>query len=119
MKIELKSNHIPVLGWCDVSECSCYKQFAEEVRDGEIIIYNSAIELDNGELCAFIFYDDYPKKTLYAVFSGTVEYLGRYPDHSAPYTYAFYPEKEIEISCIGYDKEGDDPQVLIMKSKKL
>ncbi len=119
MKIELKSNLIPVLGWCDVSECPCYEHLAEEVRDGNSIICNSDKELDDYELCAFIFYNESSKSTYRVVFSGIVEYMGRHPDHSTPFVYAFYPEKEIKVSCFGYDEEGDAPQVLIMKSKKL
>ncbi len=59
------------------------------------------------------------KKTVSVVYSGTVEYLGRYPDCSTPYAYAFYPEKEIIISYIGYCKCCGDPGRVILKSKKL
>ena len=119
MKIELSNDNIPVLGWCETSECSYYEQLAEDARDGQSIIYNSDKDLDDDELCAFIFYYEYSKKTVSVVYSGTVEYLGHYPDCSTPYAYAFYPEKEIIISSIGYCKCCGDPGRVILKSKKL
>jgi hypothetical protein len=119
MKIELSIDHLPVLGWCDVSECPCLEQLEEEVRDGQSIIYNSDKDLDDDELCAFIFYYEYSKKTIYAVYSGTVEYLGHYPECSAPFAYVFYPEKEIKVSSIGYCKCCGGPGKVILKSKNL
>jgi hypothetical protein len=119
MKLEICNDHLPVLGWCETSECPCYEQLAEEVRDGYEITYNSSLELDEDELCTFIFYDEYSKGTLHAVFSGRVNYLGHYPDHSAPHTYVFYPEKEIKIRCVGHSKDDGSPQVIILKSKIL
>jgi SNF2 family DNA or RNA helicase len=119
MKLKICNNNIPVLGWCDVAECGSYLQLAEDVRDGQSIIYNSDKDLDDGELCAFIFYYEYSKKTVYIVYSGKVEYLGRYPDHSAPYAYVFYPEKEIKVSSIGYCECCGEPGRVILESKKL
>ena len=119
MTVELKNNHLPVLGWCEVSECGCYAQLAEDVGNGECIIYSSDKEFDENELCAFIFYYEFSKKTVYIVYSGKVEYLGRYPDHSAPNAYAFYPDKEIKISNIGHCKCCGEPGEVILKSKKL
>jgi hypothetical protein len=119
MKLEIKNDHLPVLGWCDVSECGSYVQLAEEVRDGQSLIYNSDKDLDDDELCAFIFYYEYSKKTVSVVYSGTVEYIGCYPDHSAPYAYAFNPEKEIKVSSIGYCQCCGDPGMVILESKKL
>jgi hypothetical protein len=119
MTVELKNNHLPVLGWCDGSECGSYVQLAEEVRNGQSLIYNSDKDIDDNELCAFIFYDEYSQKTVSVVFSGTVEYLGYYPDHTAPYAYAFYPEKEIKVRSIGYCRCCGNPGMVILKSKKL
>ena len=59
MEIKLKSNIIPVLGWCDISECNCYNAIAKDMNDGEIIIYNTIIEFEEEELCAYIFYNDF------------------------------------------------------------
>jgi hypothetical protein len=119
MKLKISNDHLPVLGWCEISECPCYEQLAEEVRDGQSIIYNSDKDLDDDELCAFIFYDEYSKGTLHSVFSGRVNSIGHYPDHTAPYAYAFYPEKEIKINSIGYCKCCGGPGEVILKSKKL
>ena len=119
MKLKINNDYIPVLGWCETSECPCYEQLAEDLRNGHMIIYNSIREFDDDELCTFIFYDEYHKNTLYAAFSGTVEFLGQHPDHSAPFAYAFYPEKEIMISCVGKCPDCGDPEVTILKSKKL
>lgn len=119
MKLKLKSNLIPVLGWCDISDCQCYEQLVEEMSNGDSIIYNTDIDLDEDELCAFIFYADYSKKTVYAIFSGTAEYLGRHIDHSAPLTYVFYPGKKIKPRVVGYDKDSRHPKVVILKAKKV
>ena len=119
MKLEINKDHLPVLGWCETSVCSYYEQLAEDVRDGQSIIYNSDKDFDDDELCAFIFYYEYSKKTVSVVYSGKVEYLGRYPDHSAPYAYVFYPEKEIKVSSIGYCECCGEPGRVILESKKL
>jgi hypothetical protein len=119
MKIELKSNTIPVLGWSDISECKCYEQLAKDMNDGEEIIYNTIEEFDDEELCAFIFYDDYSKRTVYSVFSGSVEFIGRHPDHSAPFVYVFYPLKKIKVKGVGYCECCGEPEAVMLKSKKL
>jgi len=119
MNIELSDNRLPVLGWRETSEFSFYEQLAEGVRDGQSIICNSDKDIDQDELCAFIFYYEYSKKSVSVVYSGTVEYLGYYPDHSAPYAYAFYPKKEIKVSYIGYCQCCGDPGKVILESKKL
>jgi len=75
MKIELKSNTIPVLGWSDISECKCYEQLAKDMNDGEEIIYNTIREFEDGELCAYIFYKDFDEGTLYTAYSGRVEFI--------------------------------------------
>jgi hypothetical protein len=94
MKLNISNGHLPVLGYRDMSECSCYEQLAEDMENGEIIIYNTIEEFEDEELCAFIFYDDYSKRTVYSVFSGKVEFIGRHPDHEAPFAYIFIPDKE-------------------------
>lgn len=119
MKIKLENSKIPVLGWSDISECKCYEQLAEDMNDGETIIYNTIEEFDDEELCAFIFYDDYSKRTVYSVFSGSVEFIGRHPDHDAPFAYIFYPDKEIIVESIGYCQCCGEPGKVILKSKKL
>jgi len=115
MKKELSDNNLPVLGWCDTSEDPCYKQLAEGIRDGHSIIYNTDKELDD-DLCAFIFYD---KLDLYVVFSGNVEYLGPYPDLSAPLAYRFIPEKEIRVRFIIDNPEDNSPEEVILWPKIL
>ena len=119
MKIELKSNPIPVLGWSDLAEDHCYVHLAEGVQYGLSIICNTHKKLNEDELCAFIFYNEYSKRTLYKVFSGTVEELGIFPNHLAPNAYKFYPEKEIIISSIGSCPDCGEPEVVILESKKL
>ena len=117
MKRNKKKNTLPILGWCEVSECSCYEELAEEVRNGQNLIYSSDMEFDPDENCAFVFYYEY-RKNVFAVFRGTVEYIGRYPNHSTPYAYIFTPEKEVIAESIGYCKEFGDPKVVILKNKK-
>ncbi len=119
MKIELSNDNIPVLGWSDISECKCYKQLAKDINDGEVIIYNTIKEFEEEELCAYIFYDDYSKQTIYAVYSGRVEFIGRHHDHSAPFAYVFYPMKKIKIKGVGYYKCSGEPEAVMLKSKKL
>ena len=119
MNIELKSNKIQVLGWSDVSECSCYKRLAKDMIDGDSIIYNTIKEFEDEERCVYLFFEDYSKRTLYKAISGRVEFIGRHPDHSAPFAYVFYPLKEIRVSSIGYCKCCGEPDVVILQSKKL
>jgi hypothetical protein len=115
MKKEIKKNLLPVLGWCEVSECPCYGELAEDVRSGQSIIYNSDKEFDDDELCAFIFYYEYPE-SVYVVYSGKVNYLGHYPDHSTPFAYVFTPQREVKIKAVGSCKECNDPQVVVLKN---
>ena len=82
MKIKLESNIIPVLGWSDISECNCYKHLSQDINDGEDIIYNTIRELEDGGLCAYIFYQDYSVRTLYSVYIGRSHFIGRHPNHS-------------------------------------
>jgi hypothetical protein len=119
MKIELKRNIIPVLGWSDISECKCYEQLAKDMDNGECIIYNTIKEFEDKELCAFIFYEEFEKGTLYTVFSGRVELIGRHPNHYVPFVYVFYPMKKIKIKGVGYCKCCDEPEAVMLKSKKL
>lgn len=119
MNLEIKSSVLPVLGWSDISECKCYKQLAKDINDGEAIIYNTIREFEDEELCAYIFYEDYSSKTLYEVYSGKVEFLGRHPDHSAPFVYAFYPMKKIKIKGVGYCECCDEPEAVMLKNKKV
>jgi hypothetical protein len=119
MTVELKNSHLPVLGWRETSEFSFYEQLAEGVQYGLSIICNTHKNLNENELCAFIFYSEYSKRTIYKVFSGTVEELGIFPNHLAPSAYRFHPEKEIKISSIGNCPNCGDPEVVILESKKL
>ena len=119
MKIELKSNTIPVLGWSDISECKCYEQLAKDINDGEEIIYNTIREFEDGELCAYIFYKDFEESKLHTVFTGRVEFIGRHPDHSAPFTYVFYPMKQIKVKGVGYCECCGEPEAVMLKTKKL
>jgi len=119
MKLKLKNNLIPVLGWCDLSECSCYKTLAKDMNDGESIIFNTIREFEDEELCVFIFYEEYDKRNLYSVFTGTVELIGRHPDHSAPLAYKFYPMKKVNIKGVGYCKCCGEPEAVMLKNKKL
>ncbi|MBV6419628.1 MAG: hypothetical protein DAHOPDDO_00851 [Ignavibacteriaceae bacterium] len=119
MKIELKSSILPVLGWSDVAECKCYEQLAKDMNDGEEIIYNTIREFEDDELCAYIFYNDFDSGTLYTVFIGRVEFIGRHPDHSAPFVYVFYPMKQIKVKGVGYCKCCGEPEAVMLKSKKL
>ena len=119
MKIELKSNIIPVLGWSDISECNCYKHLAQDINEGEDIIYNTIRELEDGGLCTYIFYQDYSVRTLYSVYIGRSHFIGRHPDHSAPFAFVFSPLKKIEVSSVGYCECCGEPETVILKSKKL
>ena len=119
MNIELKSNKIPVLGWSDISECVCYKQLAKDMNDGDTIIYNTIRELEDEELCAYIFYNDFSKNKLHTVISGRVQFIGRHPDHSAPFAYVFYPLNKVKISSVEYCKCCGEPEAVILKNKKL
>jgi hypothetical protein len=119
MEIKLNNNIIPVLGWCDVSECSCYEALAEDMNVGESIIFNTPREFEDGQLCAFMFYFEFNKQNLHSVFSGTVKFIGRHPDHEAPFAYIFYPEKKVNIKGVGYCKCCGKPEEVILKSKKV
>lgn len=119
MEIKFNSNIVPVLGWCDQSVCSFYKTLAEDINEDEIIICTTSIDFEDEDLCAFIFYDDYHNKNLYSVFTGTVEFIGRHPDHSAPFAYIFYPEKKVNIKGVGYCKCCGEPEEVMLKDKKL
>lgn len=115
MKKNKKKNTLPILGWSEVSECYCYEELVEDIATyGEGVVYNSDREFGPDEKCAFVFYNEYPKN-LFAVFRGTVEYIGRYPDHLTPYAYIFTPEKEVIAESIGYCKECGDPKVVVLK----
>lgn len=119
MNIELKSNKIPVLGWSDVSECNCYKRLAKDMIDGDVIIYNTIREFEEEELCVYVFYINFSKKKLHTVISGRVQFIGRHPDHSAPFTYVFFPLSKVKVSSVGYCKCCGDPDEVILESKKL
>lgn len=119
MKVEFNNNIIPVLGWSDIGECKCYEQLAKDMNDDEEIIYNTIREFEDDELCAYIFYNDFDSGTLYTVFIGRVEFIGRHPDHSAPFVYVFYPMKQIKVKGVGYCKCCGEPEAVMLKSKKL
>jgi len=119
MEIKLNSNIVPVLGWCDVSECSCYEALAEHMNDGETIIYNTPREFEDGDVCAFMFYDEYDKRNIHSVLTGTVKFIGRHPDHSAPFTYIFSDAKKVNVKGVGYCKCCGKPEVVVLKNKKL
>ncbi|MEB2296486.1 MAG: hypothetical protein OZ930_08195 [Ignavibacteria bacterium] len=119
MKIEFESKIIPVLGWSDLAECKCYKHLAQDMNEGEEIIYNTRRELEDDGLCAYIFYKNYPKRILYSVHIGRIHFIGRHPDHSAPFVFVFNPLKKVEVECVGYCECCGEPQTVILKSKKL
>jgi hypothetical protein len=119
MELKLNKNILPVLGWSDVSVCSYNKSLANEMNDGEVIIYNTSIDYEDDELCAFIFYDGYLNKKIYSVFTGKVEFIGGHTDHSAPLAYKFYPMKEVVIKGVGYCKCCGEPEEVMLKDKKL
>jgi hypothetical protein len=119
MKLTIKDNHLPVVGWCDLAESTCYEHLAEGVCEGLSMICNTHKELDEDAPCVFIFYLEYSKRTLYKAFSGKVEELGIYPNHLAPFAYEFFPAKEVIISSIGNCPDCGDPQDAILESKRL
>lgn len=119
MKVKFNNNIIPVLGWSDVAECQCYKQLAKDMNDGEIIINNTIREFEDEELCAYIFYNDFDSGILYTVFIGRVEFIGRHPNHFAPLVYAFWPISSIKVKGVRYCKCCEEPEAVMLKSKKL
>lgn len=119
MKIEFESKIIPVLGWSDLAECKFYKHLAQDMNDGEEIIYNTIRELEDDGLCAYIFYTDYSNKTLYSIYIGRIHFIGRHPDHSAPFAFVFSPLKKVKVSSVGYCDCCGEPQTVILNSKKL
>jgi hypothetical protein len=118
MNLEINNGHLPVVGYCDIAESNFYELLAEDMRDGMSLICNTEKDLED-EKCSYIFYNEYCERTVYAVFSGTVEFLGYYPDDSLPYAYRFFPDKEIKISSIGHCPDCGEPQDVILESKRL
>jgi hypothetical protein len=119
VKINLKSNILPVLGWADMSVSSYYVQLEKEMNDGTSITYNNLKDLIDGDISVFLFYEDYEKDKLHSIYSGEVRFVGLTANHLAPYTYEFYPSKRIEFTGIGYCKCCGVPDVVMVKSKKL
>jgi hypothetical protein len=119
MNIEIKSSRMPVLGWSDISECNCYKRLAKDMIDGDVIIYNTIREFEEEELCVYIFYNNFSKQKLHMVISGRVQFIGRHPDHSAPFTYVFYSLNKVKVSSVDYCKCCGHPDEVILNNKKL
>jgi hypothetical protein len=119
MKIELKENCLPVLGWLDMSADNFYEYLAEEVSDGNEIIFNTYKKFKEDELCVFLLYKDYSKKRIYRAMSGTAKYLGLYPDHTAMLTYAFHPSSVIKVNGIKSCAHCGIPEIAVLKTKKL
>ena len=119
MKIEFKTNYIPVLGWLDITAGVFYEDLANEVCNSGDVIFSRNTHFDDGELCTIIFYKDYSKKRFYQVMTGTVMFLGLYPDPSAMMAYSFDPVKNIKVKRIEYCEHCGVPEVVILKTKKL
>ena len=119
MKIALKENCLPVLGWLDMSADMFSEYLAEEVSDGNEIVFNTYKKFKEDELCTFILYKDRSKKIVYKVMTGTAEYLGLYPDKSAMLTYAFYPNNSIKVNGIKSCAHCGNPEIVVLKTKKL
>jgi len=121
MKIELKSNYIPLLDWLDLSEDSFYSSIANEFSEKKCMVFHPDGDIDEDEYHSFIFFKDYEKKKLYKVFIGKIKYLGRCIDVESKFqdAYGFYPEGEIKISCIGVGEDFGLPNSVFIKQKKL
>jgi hypothetical protein len=119
MKIEFKENCLPVLGWVDMSSNAFNEYLANEVIDGEDVIFNTYKKFKEDELCVFLLYKDYSKKRIYRAMSGTAKYLGLYPDHTAMLTYAFHPSSVIKVNGIKSCAHCGIPEIAVLKTKKL
>jgi len=51
--------------------------------------------------------------------SGTAKYLGFYPDHTAMLTYAFCPTNELKVTGIKSCAHCGNPEIVVLKTKKL
>ena len=119
MKIELKSNTLPVLGYSDLSKSKFYEQLEKNMEDGEPLIYNTVPELLDEDICAYIIYKDFEKGSISKVYSGRVEFVGIYPDHKAPLACVFFPMKKVDVKDVSYCKCCGRPDVVILKTKRL
>ena len=121
MKIELKSNYIPLVDWLDLSKDSFYSSIANEFSAKKCMVFHPDEDIDEDEYHSFIFFKDYEKKMLYKGFIGRVKYLGRCIDEESKFreAYGFYPEGEIKISRIGIDEDFRLPNSVFIKQKKL
>ena len=119
MKIELKENCLPVLGWLDMSADMFSEYLAEEVRDGNEIVFNTYKKFKEDELCAFVLFKDRSKKLTYKIMGGTAKYLGVYPDKSAMLAYAFCPTNELKVTGIKSCAHCGNPEIVVLKTKKL
>ena len=119
MKIELKSNTLPVLGYSDLSKSKFYEQLEKDMQDGNPIFSNTVPELLDEEICAYIIYKDFEKGSISKVYSGRVEFVGIYPDHRAPFACVFFPMKKVDVKDISYCKSCGRPDTVILKTKKL
>jgi len=119
MKIELKSNTLPVLGYSDLSKSKFYEQLEKNMQDGKPIICNTVPELLDREICAYIIYKDFEKGSVSKVYSGKVEFVGIYPDHRSPLACVFSTMKKIDIEDVVYCKCCGKPDVVILKTKRL
>ena len=122
MKIELKSSHIPLVDWVDISEDSSYSALANEFSAKKCMVFYPDNISDADELHSYMFFKEYKTKKLYKVFVGRIKYLGRCIDEESNFgreAYGFYPEGEIKISSIGVDEDFGLPVSVFIKQKKL
>jgi hypothetical protein len=120
MKLEFKSNVLQVIGTCEISEFPTFTQLLNAVVAGqEIICKSDLIVKDRSELCVFMFYNKNNINGPHFSFTGTVEFVGPYPEYDYPFAYKFYPKKLVDSGSICLDDITFEPIEEIIKSKKL
>jgi len=120
MKLKFKSNVIQVIGTCEISKFPTFTLLLNALIAGqEIICKSDLIANDRSELYVFMLYDKSNINGPHFSFTGTVEFVGPYPEYDFPFAYKFYPKKLVDSGSICLDDITFEPIEEIIKSKKL
>ena len=118
MDNELDSVKLRVIGWSPITKSATRKKLEENMKNCKTINYETFKELDDDELCVYLFLDDTSNEKPRA-YLGRVRFIQREPGTSWRLPYKFYPIKRIDIQDIIYCKCCWEPWKVYVQESEL
>ncbi|MFO7523955.1 MAG: hypothetical protein R6W68_00745 [Ignavibacteriaceae bacterium] len=111
MLIKTEKTTNPVFGWTVDDDSDFYPELIEKVKNGASIVHEFSREIDPSEEYIYLFYKSFHPTIIETAFKGKIEYVGIFPEETAPHAYKFTPSDEVilkGLGLVGVNEEGND-----------